>query len=110
MKNHIYIITFLPNATRILQMCDVAINGPAKKCFTKEVTKYKNETQIHEIRAPDFIKILKRVNDKVLKEETIVNGFRATGIYPLDPANVHLDRAFGGEKEKTVETDETNGE
>lgn len=89
---------------------DVGINGPAKKCFTKEVTNYKNETNVREIRSPDFVKVLQRVNEKVLKKETIVNGFRETGIFPLDPSNVHLDRAFGGGKDKTDAVGERNDE
>lgn len=95
-ENFIVIITFFPNATHILQMCDVSMFGPAKQTFTKEVQKWKSASGNRDLDEIQFVKILKRVNDLVMLPEKIINGFKATGIYPLNVENVHLERCIGG--------------
>lgn len=107
-ENHIVLTKFLPNATHVIQMADVGIFGPGKSVYTKEVQTWKQINNNRELTEADFVKILKIVIDKVMKPESIINGFRATGIFPLCSANVHLDRCIGAEprkdpKESTIE-------
>lgn len=101
-ENGIELITFFPNATHILQMCDVAIFGAMKGAWTREVQKWKIETKNREVRLTDVVKILKRVQDKVITPETIINGFRATGIYPLNAENCRVDRCLPKESPAPV--------
>jgi hypothetical protein len=79
-------------------MCDFAIFGSLKAAWKKEVQLWKIESENREISMTDFVRILKRVQDKVMTADKIVNGFRATGVYPLDPKNCHLERCVGSSK------------
>lgn len=94
-ENFIIIIAFFPNATRILQMCDVAMYGAGKKHYIREVQRWKIETKNAELDEVSFVKILKKVNDQFIKKESIINGFRVTGIQPFNVENVLFDRCIG---------------
>lgn len=94
-EHFIIIITFFPNATRILQMCDVAMFGAGKKHYTREVQQWKIETKNAELDEVSFVKILKKVNDQFIKKESIINGFRVTGIQPFNVENVLFDHCIG---------------
>jgi hypothetical protein len=99
-ENNIYIIKFFPNATHILQMADVAMNGPGKSAYMKEVQNWKREKAEDDhqpLNHCDFVKILKKATDKVMKPEAIQKGFKVTGICPLDVRNLQLDRCIGAE-------------
>jgi len=91
----IHMISFPPNCTHILQMCDTSIFGPAKLGWKKEIRDWKRINGNKEIDEIEFIKILKSMNDRVIDESKIINGFRGTGIYPLNIQNVHLERCIG---------------
>jgi hypothetical protein len=96
-QNHIHIITFFPNATRILQMCDVGMFGAGQKEWTSFVRQWRGRTENRgkEIDEVEFVKILKEVNDSFIKPESIINAYKATGIYPFNVENVHFDRCLG---------------
>jgi hypothetical protein len=99
-ENNIYIVKFFPNATHILQMADVAMNGPGKSAYMKEVQNWKREKAEDDhqpLNHCDFVKILKKATDKVMKPEAIQKGFKVTGICPLDAQNLQLDRCIGAE-------------
>ena len=91
----IIIVLFYPNCTHILQMCDVAVFGPAKTGWRREVINYKREHKKSELDHSDFITILSRVMKQTMTPETIKNGFRATGIYPFNSQAIHRERILG---------------
>jgi DDE superfamily endonuclease len=93
-ENHIIIVLFFPNATHILQMCDVAIFGAFKGIYSKEIQKWKLQSGNRDVTLIDVVKILKTVQDQVMTSDAIKNGFRATGIYPLNIENCHLERCL----------------
>lgn len=88
----IFILSY-PNSTHITQPCDTSIFGPLKRAWPVEVSKYERETGGN-ITLVDFVKIMKRLHDKVMKPEAVINGFRMCGIFPLDADNVHYDRCI----------------
>lgn len=88
------IILFYPNATHILQPCDVGVFGAFKSVYAKEVQSWKIEKKNREISVVDIVKILKRVQDKMINPATIINAFRATGIFPLNAENCHIERCL----------------
>lgn len=94
-ENFIHLITFFPNATRILQMCDVGMFGPGKQAWTSEVQVWRQQNRDKALDEVEFVKVLKKVNEKFIKPESIKNGFRATGIHPLNVENIHFDRCIG---------------
>lgn len=111
-ENHIHLVTFYPNATRILQMADVGMFAPAKRAFTKEVQNWRQQNKDKLLDEVEFISILMKANQRFIKPETIKNGFRATGIHPLNVENIHFDRCFGTPKPAEVvntPTEDSNG-
>jgi hypothetical protein len=101
-EHHIIIILFFPNATHILQMADVAMFGPGKSAMAKEVQKWKATAENKTLNHCDFVKLLKIVTDRVMTSKAIQNGFKNTGIWPLNEENLQTDRCIGADK--------TNGE
>lgn len=98
-KNFIHLILFFPNSTRILQMCDVGMFGSGKKHWAREVQTWRIHNKDKEFDEIEFVKVLKKVNDKFITRTAIMNGFRATGIYPLNVENVKFDRCLGSSNE-----------
>lgn len=94
-ESNIHLITFFPNATRILQMCDVGMFGPGKKAWAAEVQRWRRCNSDKVLDEVGFIRILQKVNREFIKEKSIKNGFRTTGIYPLNVENVRFDRCIG---------------
>ncbi|KAG5677524.1 hypothetical protein PVAND_007279 [Polypedilum vanderplanki] len=94
-ERKIILVVFPPNATHLLQMCDTTIFAPTKKRWRSEVNDYKKEFKRIDIDQVDFIKILSRVMKKTMTPESIKNGFRGTGIFPLNRNNIHRDRLIG---------------
>ena len=94
-ENFIELITFYPNATRILQMCDVGMFSAAKTSWKKVVQRWRSETGSKMLTEVDVVKLLKKVNDDFIKPESIINGFRATGTHPFNVEAVMYDRCYG---------------
>lgn len=94
-ENHIHIIKLLPNATRILQMCDVGMFGPAKSAWLESVRAWKSANKNEQIDEVNFIPIFKETCGRFIKETSIKSGFRATGWFPFEVENIHFDRCLG---------------
>lgn len=77
-------VCFFPNATRTLQMCDVGMFSPEKKTWQTEVHQWRNINRNKELDEVCFVPLLKAINDKFIKKETIHHGFKATGIHLLN--------------------------
>lgn len=71
-----------PNSTRILQPADVAAFRPLKSDLGTAVTK------------KDFASILKKVIDETVKPETLINGFKACGLYPWNPTSIDFQKCL----------------
>ncbi|XP_050311451.1 uncharacterized protein LOC126747018 [Anthonomus grandis grandis] len=72
-----------PNATHILQPCDVSIFRPLKVQWKEACRLYKQKTS-SAITRYNFCPIFKEAFDKANKPDTITNGFKTCGLYPLD--------------------------
>jgi hypothetical protein len=105
-ENFIVLTTFFPNATRILQMCDVGMFGSGKKSWVTEVQSWRIQNKEEEMNEVEFVKVLKKVNDKFITAEAIKNGFRGTGIHPLNVENVKFDRCLGTVTARTEDAPE----
>jgi len=93
-ERDVHIVTFPPNTTHILQMCDVGIFGAAKNGWKKEVEHFKKTHDV-EMNEVSFIGVLKKMIDNVITKQKIMNGFRATGIMPFNINNVDLSKCIG---------------
>ena len=85
-EHNIILYCLLGNATNILQPCDVAAMQPFKEAFKR----YHLEKQVeldcmsYLIERKDYAKALSVAYKSALKRETILSGFRATGLYPFN--------------------------
>lgn len=84
-ENGIFILALYPNATHILQPLDVSVFGPIKKEWAKEVHQWRMNNSGMSLTKKDFAPMLEGVVNSRLKKETIVNGFRACGLFPWCP-------------------------
>ncbi len=90
-EHEIILLLLYPNSTHILQVLDIGIFGPLKM---KYFDLYQEWSELHPTESfteLEFIKVLKATNDVVLKPETIINSWRATGLQPFEFANVNLN-------------------
>ena len=76
-------------------MCDVAMFGPTKSGWKKEVHNFSQAIPKQELNEISFIGVLKKVIDRVITEEKIINGFRVTGMVPFNINNVDLSKCIG---------------
>lgn len=81
-----------PNATHILQPCDVSIFKPLKS-YWKDVIKAHNLISKSPITKNNFGNIFKDAFDKV-KPESIINGFKACGMFPFNPDAVDYTKCI----------------
>ena len=94
-NNYIELITFYPNSTRILQMCDVSMFSAAKSSWKKIINNWRSEEGNKILNEVEVVKLLAKVNNEFIKRESILNGFRATGIHPFNVENVMFSRCYG---------------
>jgi hypothetical protein len=73
-------------------MCDVAMFGPLKTKYLQLYQEWKTDNPTKLFNEIEFVKLLKRVNDKVIKKDSIINGWRTTGLQPFNFNNSNLDR------------------
>ncbi|MCL4152262.1 UNVERIFIED_CONTAM: hypothetical protein GTU68_060681 [Idotea baltica] len=92
-KENISIIKLPAHCTDLLQPLDVACFGPLKMYYDKELSAYVQATGGREpLRKASFVNMLCKVWKKGLSSENIVSGFKATGIFPINPAKYSTSR------------------
>lgn len=92
LENHVKLVVLYPNSTHILQVLDVAVFAPLKAKYTELYQKWKVQNPDKIFNEIEFVKLLKQTNDEVMNKETIVNGWKSTGLQPFDFNNVKTDR------------------
>ncbi|CAH1980043.1 unnamed protein product [Acanthoscelides obtectus] len=92
-KNNIILFCLLPNATHILQPCDVAVFKALKVAWKDVVMRQKQDSQ-KSITKTNFAPLFKNAFDKAIKPETIMAGFRVTGLFPFDPNAVDYSKCI----------------
>ena len=91
--NGIILYLLPPNTTHILQPADVGPFKPLKAYWRQEIIKFQKENCNSVVRRKHVALLLKNVLDK-LKKTSIVNGFRACGLYPLDADAVDYSKCL----------------
>lgn len=82
-----------PNATHIIQPCDVTIFKPLKTAWKQVVQNHKQTTNKY-ITKSTFAPLFQKAFDQAINENTIKNGFRCCGLYPLDPDAVNYSKTM----------------
>ncbi|CAG4964149.1 unnamed protein product [Parnassius apollo] len=90
-QHDIRLVFLAPNSTHLTQPLDVSFFGPLKREWRRILLEYKvkNPGQTT-LNKKHFPKLLAELIEKIQLRETknIKSGFRATGIWPLNPINV----------------------
>lgn len=98
-EHKIVLYCLYPNATHILQPCDVSIFRPLKVEW-KEVSRRHKQRTSTPITRHNFCSIFKEAFDKACKPDTIINGFRACGLYPLNPDAVDFSKCISARRKE----------
>ena len=111
-ENGIILYLLPPNTTHIMQPADVSLFKPFKTFWRDEVLQFQRENPNNVVRrrnvAPLIGKVLRRITPV-----TIINGFRKSGIFPLNPDAVDYGKCLeidvrDDTDEETEELQESN--
>lgn len=81
----IELVALYPNSTHFLQPMDVAVFHPLKNAWKKEVFQWRIKNSGARLKRDNFCPLLKKVLDSTIKAPTLQNGFRACGLFPMNP-------------------------
>ena len=90
-ENNISFLCLPSNATHLLQPLDVAFFGPLKREWRKVLESWKTTQRARTVTKDAFPGLLKQLLGAVCDSNTSKNleaGFRATGLYPVNPSVV----------------------
>lgn len=82
-ENNVIIVCFPPHCTHRLQPLDVSFMKPLSHYYSEEVAIW--QRQGHTVNLRNIFSLFGRAFMKASKVETAVNGFKKTGICPLNP-------------------------
>lgn len=106
-ENNIEVIALFPNATHILQPCDVSLFHPLKVAWKKSSDDWRSKLKT--LTKEDFASVLKTATDSLDFKKIMQSGFRMTGLHPFDPDAVNykvLDKnEFYDKKKKNHKID-----
>ena len=92
----IEIYRLVPNATHLMQPLDRGVFGPMKAKWYQVLRKHYRDNPGSRIGKPNFAEKLTEAYREFYKPATIVNSFRATGIYPVDSTKIGNDELKPG--------------
>ncbi|XP_053593752.1 uncharacterized protein LOC128667486 [Microplitis demolitor] len=83
--HHVVILCLPPHCTHRLQPLDVSVMKPISSYYEQEVKKWLSEHPGRVVTPEVLPMLFSNALNKAAKPETIINGFRKTGIYPMNP-------------------------
>lgn len=93
---NICLLKLFPNSTFLTQPADVSCFKSLKSIWKKTIEDFKKFDLTRRVEKSDF-GLLMVMTFEQLKEETVVNGFRASGIYPWNFNNIDFSKCLGSE-------------
>ncbi|XP_063242365.1 uncharacterized protein LOC134542216 [Bacillus rossius redtenbacheri] len=87
-----------PNATHILQPCDVTVFRALKVMWRKVYHSHKQSCG--NITKANFAHIFKEAFDAAIKPDVIISGFRACGLFPCNPENVDYTKCISHRRQE----------
>ena len=85
-QKNVHIICLPPNTSSALQPLDVAVYGPVKLAWKEILSTFFRETNCSSVRKTNFFPLLNQLWKQcfVNKPQYIINGFKKTGLFPLN--------------------------
>nr|UUG47255.1 ORF42 [Bracoviriform inaniti] len=93
MEHKLLLYCLYPNATHIIQPCDVGIFRPLKIEWKKIVAKHSQSTT-QSITKFNFAPLFQTAFEKAITPRIIQNAFAACGLYPLNPSRVDYSKCI----------------
>lgn len=106
-EKKIVLIALYPNATHMLQPLDVALFRLLKFGWKEKVKSWKIENNGAKLKKKHVGTVLKGVVEKYINVETIANGLRSTGLFPLDPYAIKCNKYSKG-REVDMKTEDND--
>ncbi|XP_031330778.1 uncharacterized protein LOC116161535 [Photinus pyralis] len=101
-QNFITVVTIPPHTSHRLQPLDVAFYSPLKSAFNRECDLFMKANQQAKITPYDLASLFNKAYQRIATIEKAASGFRATGIFPLDPERF-TDEDFAPAVHNTIE-------
>ncbi|XP_058836948.1 uncharacterized protein LOC131693263 [Topomyia yanbarensis] len=109
-KLDIILISLYANSTHILQPADVAIFRSLKASWTNQVRIWQAEHPGKTIRLDEFGCILEMAINSSFKSKTVINGFRACGLYPFNADAVDYSKCIARKHDDQLPQEKSGGE
>uniref|UniRef100_A0ABD2WS72 DDE-1 domain-containing protein n=1 Tax=Trichogramma kaykai TaxID=54128 RepID=A0ABD2WS72_9HYME len=100
--NQIELITLYPNSTHIIQPLDVARFHQLKDKYRETLRKWRFDNDVVDYKKHSFAPVLELTLLNIDVTSSITNGFRTTGLFPLDADAVDYD-VLNKNKKKIIE-------
>lgn len=107
-ENDIILYALPPNTTHIMQPADVSVFKPLKTQWKKTVRDWqsKPENSNKVLNKNSFCPLLQECLESPFLPQSIINGFKRCGIYPLDPDAVDYTKCIQNDLENNKNTDQ----
>ncbi|XP_045476121.1 uncharacterized protein LOC123681823 [Harmonia axyridis] len=92
-ESGVIMVSFPPHCSHKLQPLDLTVFGPFKKCCSSGVSAWLKSNPGNTITIFDLPEIIKHAFLNAVNPKNIVSGFKAAGIFPLNP-NIFVDSDF----------------
>lgn len=91
----IVLIALYPNATRLLQPADVSAFRPLKIAWKDSVLQWRRYHSLETLTKTNLVPVLKEALEKGIRPSTVINGFRATGLWPWNADSINYKKCLG---------------
>ncbi|XP_018304461.1 uncharacterized protein, partial [Mycetomoellerius zeteki] len=84
-NNYIHMLSLPPHTSHRMQPLDVSFFGPLKRAYYREANLFIKSKNLTKIQSSDLPELFGKAYNRIASIDKAVNGFKATGIYPIDP-------------------------